>query len=144
MSVRNILAIAAILVCVLSTHAMPAASQGSPAGSDLSLPVAGDTQSDGKTTTYDRQLLAVPPQDTAPAPPAANRQDVQAPPAAGNTRANTNAKGNALPSLGAEGTNQTAEASQSWLEYGLLVLLLAMVLLLAANLMVGHRPPRQH
>ncbi|MDQ3707550.1 MAG: hypothetical protein M3437_20440 [Chloroflexota bacterium] len=121
MSVRNILAIAAILVCVLSTHAMPAASQGNPEVNALSLALASDTHSDGKTTTYDRQLLAEASQDTAPAPPAAN----------------------ALPSQ-AEGANQTAEASHSWLEYGLLVLLLAMVLLLAANLMVGHRPPKQH
>jgi hypothetical protein len=131
-SVRNILAIAAILVCVLSTHAMPAASQGNPELNELSLSVASDTQANGKTT-YDQQPLVVAPQDTAPAPPAANQQDVQAPQAAGN----------ALPSQ-AEGTNQTAKTSQSWLEYGLLVLLLAMVLLLAANLMVGHRPPKQH
>ncbi|MDQ5825475.1 MAG: hypothetical protein M3441_14880 [Chloroflexota bacterium] len=128
MSVRNILAIAAILVCVLCIRVMPAASQGNPEGSDLSLSVANDTQ-DGKTT-YGRQLLAEAHQDTAPAP------------AAVNTNANTNAKGNAFPSqLG--GTNQTVEAPQSWLEYGLLVLLLAMVLLLAANLMLGHRPPKQ-
>lgn len=140
MSVRNILAIAAILVCVLSTHAMPAASQGSPEVNDHSLPAASDAQGDGKTS-YDRQLLAVAPQDTASEPLAANRHDVQAPATEDNTRANV--EGNAVPSQ-SQGTNQPTEASQSWLEYGLLLLLLAMVLLLAANLMVGHGPPMQH
>ncbi|HEX8597400.1 MAG TPA: hypothetical protein VF952_02685 [Chloroflexia bacterium] len=144
MSVRNILAIAAILVCALSIRAIPVASQGNFGVNDLSLPVANYTQSDGKTTASDRRLLVGAPHDAAPAPPAANGQDVQAPAAGGDSKTNANAaNGNALPSQAAN-RNRTVEAPQSWLEYGLLALLLAMVLLLAANLLVGRMPPKPY
>jgi hypothetical protein len=92
---------------------------------------------DGKTTTYDRQMVVEAPQDTAPAPPAANPQNVQAPAAGGNTNANQ------LPAQAMD-TARGIEPSQSWLQYALAALLLAMVLLLGANLIIGRKHAKRY
>ncbi len=96
---------------------------------------------DGQVATYERKLRVEAPQDaqgTSPAPAASNQRQMGAPVTGNNSNTNTNA----VP-VQPESTTQETKTEQPWTQYGLLILMTVMIMLLAANLMVGQRRRKQ-
>ncbi len=99
---------------------------------------------DGQIARYARKLQIEAPQaaqGTSAAPAASNQRQVQAP-ATGNNGNNGNSNANTVPAQ-SEGTSQEAKTEQSWMQYGILILMTVMIMLLAANLIVGQRRRKQ-
>lgn len=97
------------------------------------------TYGEGKTAIYDRVVTVEPPQNMTPGQPATKQQKAQTRPAQNSANAN------AVP--GAQDVTNSAAGdaagdNEPWVNYGLGVLLLMVVVLLSLNLLVGRRHPK--